>query len=133
MWRLRPYPLTRAPAYCIDRARNLYTFSILGNDTPLVTKPVPEPSPTHIATVDNVPAFIPPPPSPTGSPTTTARARASPSGATAQDEPVPPADIVVADLSEWRYRPRRGQVAVDPVLGPDRVRLRARRPGRASG
>ncbi|MFI8236410.1 hypothetical protein ACIF83_03985 [Streptomyces sp. NPDC085866] len=117
VWRLKPYSLTSSPAYCIDRARNLYTFSILGNDTPLVTKPVPEPSPAHIAAVDNVPAFI------------TRRllhdrladyygpGRSLVIRRDGEDRPVPPADIVVADLSDWRYRPGRGQVAVDPELG----------------
>ncbi|WP_328869516.1 hypothetical protein OHT76_05020 [Streptomyces sp. NBC_00287] len=117
VWRLKAHSLTSSPAYCIDRARNLYTFSILGNDTPLVTKPFPEPSPTHIATIDNVPAFI--------------RRRQlhdrlldyyGPGKSfvirrDGEDKPVPPSDIVVADLSEWRYRPKRGQVAVDPELG----------------
>ena len=117
VWRLKAYSLTSSPAYCIDRARNLYTFSILGNDTPLVTKPVPEPSPTHIAAIDNVPAFI--------------RRRQlhdrladhyGPGKSfvirrDGEDRPVPPSDIVVADLSDWRYRPKRGQVAVDPELG----------------
>ncbi|MFF4040458.1 hypothetical protein [Streptomyces sp. NPDC001816] len=117
VWRLKPYSLTASPAYCIDRARNLYTFSILGNDTPLVTKPVPEPSPAHIAAVDNVPAFI------------TRRllhdrladyygpGKSLVIRRDGEDRPVPPADIVVADLSDWRYRPGRGQVAVDPELG----------------
>lgn len=117
VWRLKPYHLDRAPAYCIDRARSLYTFSILGNDAPLVTNPVPEPSATHIATIDNVPAYI-------------RRRQLADRLADyygpgksftiwrdGQDEPVPMSDIVVADLSQWRYRPRRGQVAVDPVLG----------------
>ncbi|MER7400808.1 hypothetical protein ABT381_35430, partial [Streptomyces sp. NPDC000151] len=117
VWRLKPYSVTRAPAYCIDRARNLYTFSILGNDTPLVTKPEPEPSATHIATIDNVPAYV--------------RRRQlhdrladyyGPGKSftiwrDGQHEPVDPSDIVVADLSDWRYRPKRGQVAVDPELG----------------
>ncbi|WP_327351810.1 hypothetical protein [Streptomyces sp. NBC_01304] len=117
VWRLKAYSLTTSPAYCIDRARNLYTFSILGNDSPLVTKPEPEPSATHIATVDNVPAFI--------------RRRQlhdrladyyGPGKSfvirrDGEDKPVPLSDIVVADLSEWRYRPKRGQVAVDPELG----------------
>ncbi|MFP8907914.1 hypothetical protein [Streptomyces atacamensis] len=117
VWRLRPYPVTNAPAYCVDRARSLYTFSILGNDTPLVTRPEPEPSATHVAAIDNVPAYI--------------RRRQlndrladyygpGRSFAIRRDEdgePVPPSDIVVADLTDWRYRPRRGQVAVDPVLG----------------
>ncbi|MFF9511008.1 hypothetical protein ACF1BU_31520 [Streptomyces sp. NPDC014724] len=117
VWRLKAYSLTSSPAYCIDRARNLYTFSILGNDSPLVTKPVPEPSATHIATIDNVPAFI--------------RRRQlhdrladhyGPGKSfvirrDGEDRPVPPSDIVVADLSDWRYRPKHGQVAVDPELG----------------
>ncbi|MGW2720114.1 hypothetical protein [Streptomyces sp. NPDC001492] len=117
VWRLKAYSLTSSPAYCIDRARNLYTFSILGNDSPLVTKPVPEPSPTHIATADNVPAFI------------TRRllhdrlldyygpGKSFVIRRDGEDKPVPPSDIVVADLSDWRYRPKRGQIAVDPELG----------------
>lgn len=117
VWRLKAYSLTSSPAYCIDRARNLYTFSILGNDSPLVTKPVPEPSPTHLAAVDNVPAFI------------TRRllhdrladyygpGKSLVIRRDGEDKPVPPSDIVVTDLSDWRYRPKRGQVAVDPELG----------------
>ncbi|MGW2786935.1 hypothetical protein ACWC3X_37970 [Streptomyces populi] len=117
VWRLKPYPVTRAPAYCVDRARNLYTFSLLGNDTPLVTRPEPEPSASHLATADHVPAYL--------------RRRALADRLTdhygpgksftvwrdGHEDPVPPADLVVADLSGWTYRPRRGQVAVDPVLG----------------
>ncbi|MER6333095.1 hypothetical protein ABT298_27990 [Streptomyces sp. NPDC001034] len=117
VWRLRPHALTASPAYCIDRARNLYTFSILGNGTPLLTRPVPEPSPAHIAAVDNVPAFI------------TRRllhdrladyygpGKSLCVRRDGEDRPVPLADIVVADLSDWRYRPGRGQIAVDPELG----------------
>ncbi|MFC9424392.1 hypothetical protein [Streptomyces sp. NPDC056987] len=117
VWRLKPHHVTGAPAYCVDRARNLYTFSILGNDTPLVTRPVPEPSPAHVATIDHVPAYIrrrqladrlldyygP------GKSFTIRR--------DGRKEPVPLSDLVVADLTDWRYRPARGQVAVDPVLG----------------
>ncbi|MGW7529159.1 hypothetical protein [Streptomyces sp. NPDC054783] len=117
VWRLKPYAISRGPAYCLDRARNHYTFSILGNDTPLVTLPEPEPSATHIATVDNVPGYI------------TRRqltGRLSDfygpgrSFAIWRDDdfsPVPLSDIVVADLSGWHYRPKYGQVAVDPELG----------------
>ncbi|MFI8071128.1 hypothetical protein ACIF85_20370 [Streptomyces sp. NPDC086033] len=129
VWRLKAYSLTSSPAYCVDRARNLYTFSILGNDSPLVTKPVPEPSPTiphsrlrssggtPTAAADHVPAFI------------TRRllhdrlldyygpGKSLVIRRDGEDRPVPPSDIVVADLSDWRYRPKRGQVAVDPELG----------------
>ncbi|MFB7504538.1 hypothetical protein [Streptomyces broussonetiae] len=117
VWRLKPYAISRGPAYCLDRARNHYTFSILGNDTPLVTLPEPEPSTTHIATIDNVPGYI-------------TRRQLSDrlsdfygpgrSFAIWRDDeftPIPLSDIVVADLSGWHYRPRYGQVAVDPELG----------------
>ncbi|MFE7588083.1 hypothetical protein ACFU6K_01695 [Kitasatospora sp. NPDC057512] len=117
VWRLKPYPVTRAPAYCVDRARNLFTFSVLGNDAPLVTRPEPGPSTAHPATADTVPAPI---------------RRRQLAERTADyygpgksfaiwrdgaQEPVPPAEIVVADLTDWTYRPKRGQVAVDPLLG----------------
>lgn len=116
VWRLKPYPITGAPAYCEDRARTHFTFSVLGNDTPLITEPEREPSPTHIADETNVPAFI------------RRHAFAEQTAAyygpgkslcvhLADGKPVPLGNIVPADLSGWRYRPGRGQVAVDPVLG----------------
>ncbi|MCM6776628.1 hypothetical protein NDR87_22910 [Nocardia sp. CDC159] len=123
VWRLRAYPITGAPAYCEDRARARFTFSILGNDTALITRPEREPAATHIADETNVPAFI--------------RRQAfaerladyyGPGKSlcvyTAVDDAeatervaVPLSAIVPADLSDWRYRPRPGQVAIDPVLG----------------
>ncbi|NGO13157.1 hypothetical protein G5C60_37575 [Streptomyces sp. HC44] len=117
VWRLKAYSLTSAPAYCIDRARNLYTFSILGNDTPLVTKPEPEPSATHIATIDNVPAFIRRHQLHDRLADYYGPGKSFVIRRDGEDKPVPLSDIVVADLSEWRYRPKRGQVAVDPELG----------------
>jgi hypothetical protein len=120
VWRLRPYSVTRAPAPVIDRTPNRFTFSILGNDTRLLTKPVEEPTPTHIADEHNVPAEI--------------RRRAldertadyyGPDRSLAiwredPDDPnmlVPLEQLVPADLSGWAYRPQRGQVVIDPVLG----------------
>ncbi|WP_328959116.1 hypothetical protein [Kitasatospora purpeofusca] len=119
VWRLRTHSLTRAPAFCVDRARSSYTFSVLGNDTALFTKPVPEPSPCHVADEMNVPAPI--------------RRRALTerlhdyygpfkslcvwTGPDPDDDVVPLDRIVSADLSGWIYTPRDGQVAVDPVLG----------------
>ena len=118
VWRLRAYSVTRTPAYCLeDIGPHCYTFSVLGNDTPLYSRPEPEPEPTHIAGELNVPTPI--------------RRRALEArkadyyseGKSIQiwvDVPrrmVPAEEIVVADLSDWQYLPRRGQVAVDPVRG----------------
>lgn len=131
VWRLKSYPVTETPAYYREDAGvHCYTFSVLGNDAPLYTRPEPDPDPTHIAEVMNVPAPI--------------RRRAFDARKTdyygpgksleilEQDSrrPVSPDRIVAADLTDWLYRPRRGQVAVDPELGriafnprevPDRV------------
>ena len=120
-WRLQPYAITDAPALCVDRVRNQYTFSALGNDAPLITLPVSEPDPNSIAGEINVPAFI--------------RRRAfeermpdyyghgkslqiciRPAGG-GPLEPVSIQRIVAADLTDWGYTPQRDQVAVDPVLG----------------
>lgn len=117
VWRLKPYPVTRAPAYCVDRARNLYTFSILGNDTPLVTRPEPEPSAAHIAAIDNVPAYLRRRQLADRLADTYGPGKSFAIWRDGQEEPVPPSDLVVADLTDWRYRPKRGRVAVDPVLG----------------
>jgi hypothetical protein len=128
VWRLKPHAVTDAPAYCIDRARNHFTFSVLGASTPLVTSPLPLPVMGQVGTSayhpsaqlagpDNVPGFI------------TRRVLADrladcygPGKSFViwrddQRDPVPLAAIVVADLTEWAYRPRQHQVAVDPELG----------------
>ena len=118
VWRLRSYPVTQTPAYYREDAGvHCYTFSVLGNDTPLYTRPEPEPSPTHIAEESNLPVPI--------------KRRAFEARKTdyygpgksleilEEDsrKPVSPERIVAADLTDWLYRPRRGQVAVDPELG----------------
>jgi hypothetical protein len=117
VWRLKSYSVTHAQAFCIDRVRHHYTFSILGNDSPLFTKTVEEPDAMHVADEMNVPAPI--------------RRRAlderthdyyGPSKSLFiwrddEDRPVPAEHIVTADLSRWAYRPQGEQVAVDPRLG----------------
>ena len=114
-WRLRPYPVTMTPACGVERSRNHYTFSILGNDTALVV--APQTGHGHPASEGDVPGFI--------------RRRAF-ADRTADfygpgrslmvwrdgpDHPVPLSDVVAADLTDWAYRPRGSQVAIDPVLG----------------
>jgi hypothetical protein len=116
-WRLKAYPLTKAPALSLDDQRPHYTFSVLGNNTPLFTRATTEPTPTHIADEMNVPAPI--------------RRRAfdertadyygrGKSICIWQDDlehPVSIDRIVPADLSHWAYQPQGDQVAVDPQLG----------------
>jgi len=117
VWRLKAHSVTHAQAFCTDRVRHHYTFSILGNDSPLFTRAVEEPDATHVADEMNVPAPI--------------RRRAlderthdyyGPSKSLFiwrddEDRPVPAEHIVTADLSNWAYRPQGEQVAVDPRLG----------------
>jgi hypothetical protein len=127
VWRLGSYSVTHAPAYCDDRERMRFTFSLLGNDSPLVVAPVREPTPTHIADETNVPAYI--------------RRQAfernlldyyGPGkslciwvGDDPEADLVPASQIVAADLSDWTYRPLGDQVAVDPVRG--RIAFSSRR------
>ncbi len=122
VWRLRAYSVTQTPAYCLEQVGpHCYTFSVLGNAAPLCTKPELEPEPTHIAGELNLPVPI--------------RRKACEAnlgayygpdksfqlwqGATGSEEPepIPIEQIVIADLSQWQYRPRQGKVAVDPELG----------------
>ncbi len=116
VWRLGCYPIARAPAYCWDQARNQYSFSILGNDAPLITNPEPgrpaDPGPLDVPAwisrrrfADNLADYY-------GPNASLAIWRDKPSG-----PPIPVTDVTPADLTDWTYRPPPGQVAVDPVLG----------------
>jgi hypothetical protein len=117
VWRLAEFRITGAPASCIDRARGRYTFSILGNDTPLLTRPLAEPEPTHIAEEMNVPAFIRRRAFDERTPDYYGPERSLFVWRDAERHPVPLAHVVPADLSGWAYRPRGDEVAIDPVLG----------------
>lgn len=134
VWRLRRYSVTRTQACRLEAAGpHWFTFSALGNDTPLYARPERESSPAHIAGERNVPAPI------------RRRAfeervvedgkvRAQASAAyygedkslviwapdwptEGAEQPIPRTAIVPADLSEGQCRPRKGTVAVDPVRG----------------
>ncbi|NYZ16176.1 hypothetical protein HL658_26855 [Azospirillum sp. RWY-5-1] len=53
------HPITGAPACCSEGdGAHCYTFSALGNDTPLYTLAAPEAQPTAIAGETNLPAPI---------------------------------------------------------------------------
>ncbi len=116
-WRLRPMSRTRAEAFCIDRTRHRYTFSVLGNDVPLIAGPLPEPDVTHIAEEPNLPAFITRRALHDRAPEFYGPGRSLQICRDGPDRSVPVHDIVAADLSEWAYRPRPHEVAVDPELG----------------
>jgi hypothetical protein len=145
LWRLRSYSVTRAPAYFVQRGGgySAYTFSALGNDSPLFTKATREPDAT-IAGELNVPATIrrralePSPRTSTDIDCQKARAQAEQENGYRDDyygldangqvkslmiwlgpeqKPVAAEDIIAADLSGWRYHPPDKKVAVDPVLG----------------
>ena len=117
VWRLGCYSVTQAPAFCWDQSRNQYSFSILGNDAPLLTSPPDLGRLTEPAEVD-VPAWIRRRwfeanlDDYYGPQASLCIWRDQPGGA-----PIPVTDIVPADLTGWTYRTRPGQVAVDPVLG----------------
>jgi hypothetical protein len=125
VWRLQPFRLKWAPARNIDRAKNRFTFDVLGVDQPLVTKPIAEPDATHIADELNVPGFI----RRIALETNTAdyydpgdslclfRPVAGSRGDHPKLEPIPASAVVSTDLTGWQYRPHPGQVAIDPVLG----------------
>ncbi len=123
VWRMRSIPVTRTPAYCAeDVGPQCFTFSVLGQDAPLYRQPLPEPGPQHIAEEINLPVPL---------------RRHALQARLLQDygedrslaiwaeqwagydpqSPLPASALIVADLSDWRYKPTRGKVAIDPVLG----------------
>ncbi len=144
VWRLKSYSITRAPACHVDEEPGCYTFSALGNDVPLYTRPAPESDPTHIAEEINLPVpirrrafeerrvvdnheqvFA----SPkyygwqenivSGRPEEAKSVAVWAPGWPHEDSPelIPAQRVVPADLTGWVYRPPRGKVAVDPQLG----------------
>lgn len=133
VWRLQSYPVTDTPAYCLEEeGPQCYTFSVLGNDTPLYNHPEPETEPTHIADALNLPTPIrrrafedrilvhghierTQASEKYYGPSVTISAPDWPRKGAPQ--PVPRESVVPADLTDWHYRAPRNVVALDPVLG----------------
>jgi hypothetical protein len=131
-FRLRSYPVTTTPAYCEEEfGPHCFSFSILGNDTPLFQLPLEETAPTHIAGESNLPVAL-------------RRYRFAERGPHAdyanvsaalygedrsvqiwapdwpvkgQRSPLLREVLIPADLSLWHYQVPRGKAAVDPELG----------------
>ncbi|HWO26261.1 MAG TPA: hypothetical protein VNO30_46355 [Kofleriaceae bacterium] len=123
VWRLKSYSVTAMPAHCEEEAGpHCFTFSVLGQDTPLYVRPAPETDPTHIAEELNLPvpirrrALDRRPRDYYGVDRSLAIWAEGWAGYPA-DRPVPAEALVTADLSSWRYAPLPGHIAVDPVLG----------------
>lgn len=132
VFRLRSYAVTATAAYCVeDIGPHCYTFSVLGNDTPLFQRPETPPAATTVAQELQLPVPL-------------RRYRFADRGPLAdyasvsadiygdgksvliyapnwpskgQGQPVPREALLPADLSEWRYQIPRGRVAVDPERG----------------
>jgi hypothetical protein len=131
--RLKSNSVTYTQAYCLEESGpHCYTFSALGNDTPLFIKPEREAEPTHIADEWNLPLPI----RRRALEKDLIRSRKDPNYTSryygedkslaiwARDwptpdapQPIPTSAIIVADLTDWQYRPPLDHIAVDPVLG----------------
>lgn len=131
-FRLRTYPVTTTPAYCVEESGpQCYTFSVLGHDTLLFQLPAAEPSPTHIAHESNLPVPL-------------RRYRFALRGDAAdysrvspelygkgksvevfapdwptkgQGMPVPIDALIAANLEDWKYQVLRNHLALDPHTG----------------
>jgi hypothetical protein len=132
VWRLKPYSVKECQPLCIEsEGPECFTFSVLGNDTQLYTKPEPAlgssnelalPLPISRSAltkwVEN------PPPKTKASDDYYGEGRSFaiyakdwPTPGQNPDQPIPSDRIIPADLSDWRYSAPRDHVLVDPVLG----------------
>jgi hypothetical protein len=129
VYRLRRYPVTQMPAYCReDQGLNCYTFSVLGNDTPLYRRPTAASDPSQPISTEQVPLPIGRFELETKSAPVHADVRFYGLDASfylnVPDWPkaglggdIPAAAILSTDLSLWSYKVPKGHIAVDPVLG----------------
>ena len=130
-WRLKPYTVTRTPAYCVEEVSpNCFTFSVLGNDSPLFTLPQPVgalpgvaagplnyPVPITRRRLESVETSESPETSTPGVPYYYGNGKSFTLWVGSTGQTVPPEQIVAADLTGWQYRPLPDTVAVDPQLG----------------
>ncbi len=138
VWRLSSYPITRSPAYHLEHNRASaglsgkssaqggheappnpfrYTFSILGDDEQLYIQPVEISDPAALISERNVPtplrrqALLDDLAEYYGPGKSLEIYRGDLASPVAIDE------IVVADLTGWKYQPTGEHIAVDPELG----------------
>lgn len=128
VYRLRSYSVTQAPAYLREgKGGRRYTFSVLGNDTPLFVRPVAQADPGRIAQELNLPLPIRRHALRAADGTVSGNfyGAGNSLSISALDwpkkdapQPIPKELVQVADLSDWmHFKAPRGFVSVDPVLG----------------
>jgi hypothetical protein len=127
VWRLKAYSVTKAPAFCEDSSPNRYSFSVLGNDAPLYNQS--QPTTAHRPGKINLPTPITrrgleryetgeaSETVTSGIPYYYGDGKSFEIWTGTPHKLVGPNSLVVADLTDWTYRPLPGQVAIDPVLG----------------
>jgi len=122
LWRLKAYGLSQVPPCCLERAEARYSFSFLGQDTPLFNRPGPcreegvLPGELQMPVPISRLAFSQHPERYYGAGKSLALWAEGWLGADGKT-PVPLQHIVAADLSDWRYTVPHGKVAIDPELG----------------
>jgi hypothetical protein len=140
VWRLKIYSLERVPACCVHEAgEHCFTFSGLGNDTPLFARGSATPSGRGARAEATFPGPIKRGEFAQIDPRAHHRQRAHRGRLRASEDyygagksvavwvpnwgglgdkaPVPAERIVPADLRAWSYEPPPGLIAVDPELG----------------
>jgi hypothetical protein len=133
VWRLRPYNVSKTPAYCReDAGMHCFTFSALGHDTQLFRAPRPESVRTDIARAEHLPVPLTRWMLERDAPPDAGRAQADPAlygwdagllievadwPTRSTQTAITAALVIPADLSDWSYKVPKGHVAVDPVLG----------------
>lgn len=124
-WRLKPYTITRTPAYCYeDESPNCYLFNPLGHDTPLYSNPASaQPGdPPDLSVPDRLRrrAFESRDPG-DGNPISGVPFYFGDGRSlmiwTGKSRPLDPKRVVAANLSDWAYTPTGDKVAVDVALG----------------
>lgn len=127
VWRLNQYPVTMSQAACLEDEGLpfAYTFSFLGNDTPLFARSQAETDPTQIAEQWNLPVRIRRHAFEHNLDRYYGEGKSLRIWTGVSDDynnlrlvPVPLERIKAANLSDWnRYRTPHSYIAVDPELG----------------
>ena len=123
VWRLRSFPVSRMPAHCAEEfGPHCFTFSVLGQDAPLFTRPRPQPPGGVLA--DELARPLPIRRQPLEQHLDCFLGAAGSVAVWAEGfgnfdpaQPLPAAAVIAADLTDWRYQPPLNAVAIDPVLG----------------